>query len=81
LKEYAKKYVNYCGGNNPKLMTNAVQKIPIPLPPLHVQKTIAKYLDTAFTSHEATLAAMQQEYDITKQYQKKIFQEVMRVKE
>ncbi|EKB55407.1 restriction endonuclease subunit S [Bergeyella zoohelcum] len=50
-----KKYV-YSGMGNPKLMSNQIAKIPIPLPPLAVQKEIANILDT-FTKLEAELEA------------------------
>jgi len=49
----AKKHVYY-GMGNPKLMSNQVNKIPIPLPPLSIQEEIVKILDT-FTALEAEL--------------------------
>ena len=49
----AKKHVYY-GMGNPKLMSNQVNKIPIPLPPLPIQEEIVKILDT-FTELEAEL--------------------------
>jgi type I restriction enzyme S subunit len=44
------------GMGNPKLMSNVVQKIPIPIPPLEVQEEIVKTLDL-FTMLEAELEA------------------------
>lgn len=49
----AKKYV-YSGMGNPKLMSNQIAKIPIPLPPLPVQEEIVRILDK-FTTLEAEL--------------------------
>ena len=46
----------YFGMGNPKLMSHQVQKIPIPIPPLSVQKEIVRILD-AFTAHTAKLTA------------------------
>lgn len=51
----AKEYV-YQGMGNPKLMTNQMEMIEIPLPPLEVQNEIVRILDT-FTSHAAELQA------------------------
>jgi type I restriction enzyme S subunit len=51
----AKKHV-YSGMGNPKLMSNQVAKIPIPIPPLHVQSEIVRILDT-FTELTAELTA------------------------
>lgn len=51
----AKEYV-YQGMGNPKLMTNQMEIIEIPLPPLEVQKEIVRILD-AFTAHTAELQA------------------------
>lgn len=45
----ARKYVSQ-GMGNPKLMSTAMKKIPIPLPPLEVQEEIATKLDT-FTDY------------------------------
>lgn len=50
-----KDYVNY-GMGNPKLMSNVVEKIKIPIPPLEIQEEIVKILDS-FTSLEAELEA------------------------
>lgn len=54
----AKKYV-YAGMGNPKLMSNQIAKIPIPIPPLEVQKEIVRILNT-FT--ELTARKKQYEY-------------------
>ena len=51
----AKKHV-YSGMGNPKLMSNQMEKIPIPLPPLSVQQEIVRILDK-FTELEAELEA------------------------
>ena len=45
LSETAKRYV-YSGMGNPKLMSNKMSTIPIPIPPLQVQEQIIKTLDT-----------------------------------
>lgn len=51
----AKEYV-YQGMGNPKLMSNQMETIEIPIPPLEVQNEIVRILDT-FTSHVAELQA------------------------
>ena len=51
----AKKHV-YSGMGNPKLMSNQMEKIQIPLPPLSVQQEIVRILDK-FTQLEAELEA------------------------
>ena len=51
----AKKHV-YSGMGNPKLMSNQMGKVPIPIPPLAVQEEIARILDK-FTTLEAELEA------------------------
>ena len=51
----AKKYV-YSGMGNPKLMSNQMEKILIPIPPLSVQEHIVEILDK-FTTLEAELEA------------------------
>lgn len=66
LSVEAKKYV-YSGMGNPKLMSNQMEKIKIPIPPLSVQKEIARILDalTALTSEltsELTLRQKQYQY-------------------
>lgn len=50
-----KKYVSE-GMGNPKLMSNAMSQIPIPVPPLPVQQEIVRILDK-FTALEAELQA------------------------
>jgi type I restriction enzyme S subunit len=55
LSVYMKRYVNY-GMGNPKLMSNVVEKIRIPIPPLPVQEEIVNILDK-FTSLKAELEA------------------------
>lgn len=49
----AKKYV-YSGMGNPKLMSNQITKIPIPIPPIEIQQKIVAILDT-FTELTAEL--------------------------
>jgi type I restriction enzyme S subunit len=44
LQVYAKKYVND-GMGNPKLMSNVMARISVPLPPLPVQQEIVRILD------------------------------------
>jgi len=58
----AKKYV-YAGMGNPKLMSNQMEKILIPIPPLSLQSEIVRILDTftAITS-ELTLRRKQYQY-------------------
>ena len=51
----AKEYV-YQGMGNPKLMSNQMMSIEIPIPPFEVQNEIVRILDT-FTSHAAELQA------------------------
>jgi type I restriction enzyme, S subunit len=51
----AKKHV-YSGMGNPKLMSKQVEKILIPIPPLHIQTEIVHILDT-FTALTAELTA------------------------
>lgn len=61
----AKKYV-YSGMGNPKLMSNQMEKVKIPIPPLEIQQKIVQILD-AFTATTAELTA---EYNLRiKQYQ------------
>lgn len=50
------KYHVYTGMGNPKLMSHQVKAIPIPIPPLSVQKEIVRILD-AFTAHTTELIA------------------------
>ncbi|MFZ7141701.1 restriction endonuclease subunit S [Avibacterium avium] len=65
LSVEAKKYV-YSGMGNPKLMSNQMEKIKIPIPPLSVQKEIARILDAfaAITSELTSELTLRQ-----KQYQ------------
>lgn len=56
----AKKYV-YSGMGNPKLMSNQITKIPIPIPPLEIQQKIVAILDT-FTELTAELTARKSQY-------------------
>lgn len=51
----AKKYV-YSGMGNPKLMSNQIAKIPIPIPPLEIQQEIVRILDK-FSTLQAELQA------------------------
>lgn len=51
----AKKHV-YSGMGNPKLMSNQMAKIPVPVPPLSIQKEIVRILDI-FTELTAELTA------------------------
>jgi type I restriction enzyme S subunit len=44
LKKIIKKYVNF-GMGNPKLMSNVVSDIPIPIPPIKTQQHIVDILD------------------------------------
>ena len=57
----AKEYV-YQGMGNPKLMSNQMSQIEIPLPPLPVQEEIVKILDR-FAVYAAELQARQQQYE------------------
>ena len=64
LSTEAKKHV-YSGMGNPKLMSNQVAKIPIPILPLSIQTEIVRILDafTALTGELRTeLAARKQQY-------------------
>ena len=55
LATVSKKYVS-AGMGNPKIMSNVMEKIKIPIPPLAIQQEIVKILDT-FTTLEAELEA------------------------
>jgi type I restriction enzyme S subunit len=55
LATVSKKYVN-AGMGNPKIMSNVMEKIKIPIPPLAIQQEIVKILDN-FTKLEAELEA------------------------
>lgn len=61
LSVKAKDYV-YKGMGNPKLMSNQIAPIKIPIPPLDVQNEIVRILDT-FTSHAAELQARKEQYE------------------
>ena len=61
LSVEAQKYV-YAGMGNPKLMSNQVAKILIPLPPLSVQEEIVRILDK-FTTLEAELDCRKRQYE------------------
>ena len=65
----AKKYV-YSGMGNPKLMSNQMAKVPIPVPPLSVQNEIVRILDkfTALTAElTAELTARKNQYAFYKE--------------
>lgn len=47
---------------NPKIMSNVMEKIEVPIPPLAIQKEIVKILD-AFTTLEAELEARKKQYE------------------
>ena len=57
----AKKYV-YSGMGNPKLMSNQIAKIPIPIPPLETQQEIVRILDS-FSMLTAELQARKSQYE------------------
>ena len=62
----AKKHVNY-GMGNPKLMSNVMAKIKVPLPPVPIQEEIVRILDkftelTAELTAELTVRKQQYEY-------------------
>ncbi|RCT49662.1 restriction endonuclease subunit S, partial [Ureaplasma parvum] len=44
LRKTARKYVNQASGN-PKLMSNVMQEIVVPIPPLAIQNKIVEVLD------------------------------------
>ncbi len=65
----AKKYV-YSGMGNPKLMSNQVESIPVPIPPLELQEKIVAILDkfetlTTDLQHglPAEIAAVKEQYE------------------
>ena len=61
----AKKYV-YSGMGNPKLMSNQIAKIPIPIPPLEIQEEIVRILDkfsTLTAELQAELQARKSQYE------------------
>lgn len=55
LTSVSKKYVS-AGMGNPKIMSNVMEKIKIPVPPVTIQKEIVKILDS-FTELEAEIEA------------------------
>ena len=64
----AKKHVNY-GMGNPKLMSNVMAKIKVPLPPLPVQEEIVRILDKFMeltAELTAELSARKQQYEYYK---------------
>ncbi len=75
LSKEAKKYVN-SGMGNPKLMSNIMAKIHIPIPPIEVQNEIVRILDN-FTELEAELEA---ELEVRKKQYEHYRDEVFRFK-
>lgn len=66
----AKKHVNY-GMGNPKLMSNVMAKIKVPLPPVPIQEEIVRILDkfTELTAElTAELSARQKQYSFYRDY-------------
>lgn len=61
----AKGYVNQ-GMGNPKLMTNQIEVIPIPLPPLPVQEEIVRLLDQLTETTQKYQAELEAELDARK---------------
>lgn len=61
LQIEAPKYVNK-GMGNPKLMSNVMARIKLPVPPLEVQREIVRILDN-FTSLKAELQARKKQYE------------------
>lgn len=66
LQVEAPKYV-YRGMGNPKLMSNVMAAISVPLPPLPVQEEIVRILDT-FTELQAELQKRKQQYNYYRDY-------------
>lgn len=62
----AKKHV-YSGMGNPKLMSNQVERIPIPIPPLHVQQRIVSLLDKFHTLTTSINEGLPREIELRKQ--------------
>jgi type I restriction enzyme S subunit len=56
LATVSKKYVN-AGMGNPKIMSNVMEKIKIPIPPLAIQQEIVNILDNFTTELKAELEA------------------------
>lgn len=61
----AKDYV-YQGMGNPKLMSNQMETIPIPIPPLPIQQEIVRILDTFTELQKELTANLQTELDVRK---------------
>lgn len=61
----AKDYV-YQGMGNPKLMSNQMETIPIPIPPLPIQQEIVRILDTFTELQKELTANLQTELDARK---------------
>lgn len=85
LSKETKKYVN-SGMGNPKLMSNVMAKIHIPVPPIEVQNEIVRILDN-FTELEAELEARKEQYNYyfyklmnSNQYRKIKLSEIGKVK-
>ena len=69
LVKDAKKYVN-SGMGNPKLMSNVMEKIQIPLPPLSVQERIVEILDRFYALCNDLNAGLPAEIEMrTQQYE------------
>ena len=65
LATVSKKYVS-AGMGNPKIMSNVMEKIEVPIPPLAIQQEIVKILDTFATLEaelEAELEARRKQYE------------------
>ena len=60
LNRVAPTYVN-CGMGNPKLMSNVMARISLPIPPLEIQREIVRILDN-FTELTAELTARKTQY-------------------
>ena len=75
LQIEAKKYVSG-GSGNPKLMSNVVVQIPIPIPPIELQKEIVRILDT-FSELIAELQAELQAELILRQKQYEYYRNLL----
>ena len=62
----AKKHV-YLGMGNPKLMSNQMERVPIPIPPLHVQQEIVRILDKFHTLTTSISEGLPREIELRKQ--------------
>ena len=65
----AKKHV-YLGMGNPKLMSNQMERVPIPIPPLHVQQEIVRILDKFHTLTTSISEGLPREIELRKQQYK-----------